>query len=157
MVDKVYVVAHESKYYGPFLRRDVDEFTSQLNGPAKVAPLVTPPLPDEECGPWRVQIMEHQDYLAFIDEFKTDTRHALASVIQRIHFARRDDRVLSVRELLDIATTLFKSSRAIESLMHHAEAIVENPTEENVVALRKALWRNRDSDDYDPHYADRFW
>jgi len=42
-------------------------------------------------------------------------------------------------------------------LMHFVEAAVADPSPDNVVALRKAFWRNRDSEDFDPHYADRYW
>ena len=41
--------------------------------------------------------------------------------------------------------------------MTYANFTVENPSEESLVALRKAFWRNRDSEDFDPHYEHRFW
>ena len=157
MEHAIFVVAHEGKLHGPFLRDEVGHFTSTLPGSFEVHPLMVPRLPDEQPGPMLLQIMAEGDHRAFVDGFKLDTRHALAGIMQTIHFARRDDRVLTARELRDVQSDLFEVAQAFVSLMRCADAVVADPNRANVVALRKAFWRNRDSDDVDPHYKDRFW
>ena len=70
---------------------------------------------------------------------------------------RRADRVFTVEEMAMHAKQLGLVHSAVESLMRHAEAVVADPSEKNVEGLRKALWRNRGSSDFDPHYAQRNW
>lgn len=157
MDDSIFIVAHEGNFHGPFLRDEVGRFTSTLLGALEIHPLIVPRLPDEKPGPLQLQIMAEGDHRAFVDGFKVDTRHVLAAITQDIHFARRDDRVLTAQEMRDVQSNLFEVAQALQSLMRCADAVVADPNQDNVVALRKALWRNRDSDDVDPHYTDRFW
>lgn len=156
MEHSIFIVAHDDKFHGPFLREEIGHFTSTLSGTFDIYPLTVPRLPDESRMPMRLQIVAEDDHRAFIDGFKVDTAHVLADITQEIHFARRDERVLTARELREVHVALFKVAQALESLMHCAEAVVADPNLDNVVALRRALWRNRDSDDVDPHYEDRF-
>lgn len=157
MEHSIFIVAHESNFHGPFLRDEVGRFASTLPGAFEIHPLMVPRLPEESRGPMQLQIMAEGDHHAFIDRFKLQTGHVLASITQDIHFARRDDRVLTAQELRGVQTALFEVAQAFQSLMRCAEAVVAEPNQDNVVALRKAFWRNRDSDDVDPHYKDRFW
>lgn len=157
MQHSMFIVMHENKCYGPFLEDEAEAFRAKRGGDAEIVPLIVPAPPEERVGPTQVQILEDDAYQAHIDSFKVDTKRILAAVIQQIWFARRDDRVLTAREMLDMWRSLFEVSRAVESLMTYAELTVENPSEESLIALRKAFWRNRDSDDFDPHYEHRFW
>ncbi len=157
MEHSIFIVTHEGKFHGPFLRDEVGHFTSRLLGAFEIHPLLVPRLPDESRGPMQLRIMAEGDHRAFVDGFKIDTGSVLASITQEIHFARRDERVLTARELRGVHIALFEVAQALQSLMRCAEAVVADPNQDNVVALRKAFWRNRDSDDVDPHYKDRFW
>lgn len=153
----MFIVRHGDTYYGPFLEYETGAFMETLNGEAEVASLVVPQQPDEKQGPWELRYMESASYQAFLDSFKVDTKHVIAGIIQEFYFARREQRVLTVREIRATWEDLFAVAHAVQSLMHYAENVIASPTPENVEALRKAFWRNRDSDDVDPHYADRFW
>ena len=157
MENMMFIVRHEGRYHGPFLDYEAGSFTSKLAGTPEVIPLHVPRLPNEKTRGMKVQMLDNDKYRAHVDGFKVDTRHMLAGVIQSFFFARRDERVLTVREIKETWTDLFRVSRAVESLMHYAEQVVADPNPENLEALRKAFWRNRNSDDVDPHYADRFW
>lgn len=157
MKNSAFIVAHEGKFHGPFLRDEVGHFTSALPGAFEIYPLLVPPLPDENRGPMQLKFLAVGDHRAFVDNFKIDSGHVLANITQEIHFARRDERVLTARELRGIHAALFQVAQALQSLMRCAEAVVADPNQDNVVALKKAVWRNRDSDDVDPHYEDRFW
>lgn len=153
----MFVVLHRGKCHGPFLEYEVGTFCSELAGDVEVMPLLAPREPDEHRGPVEVKILEEDDYRRQIDSVKIDTRVALVGISQEFHFARRDGRVLTAREIHRCWEYLGRAIRAVESLMHYAEQVVAEPTPENLDALRKAFWRNRDSDDVDPHYRDRFW
>lgn len=157
MQHSMFIVKHEDKCHGPFLEDEAESFRAGRGEDAEIVPLIVPAPPEEHVGPTRVHILEDDAYQAHIDSFKVDTKRTLAAVIQGIWFARRDERVLTAREMLDMWRSLFHVSRAVESLMTYANLAVENPGEESLIALRKAFWRNRDSDDFDPHYEHRFW
>jgi hypothetical protein len=81
----------------------------------------------------------------------------LAGITQDFYFARRQGRVLTARELDSVWKDLYEVSRSVESVMHYVEVVIADPRLENLAALRKAFWRNRNSDDVDPHYDDRSW
>lgn len=157
MEHSIFIVAHDGKFQGPFLREEIGHFTSTLSGTFEIYPLKAPRLPDESRMPMRLQIITEGDHRAFVDGFKVDTAHVLADITQEIYFARREERVLTARQLREIHFALFRAAQALQSLMHCAETVVADPNQDNVVALRRALWRNRDSDDVDPHCEDRFW
>lgn len=157
MQHAMFIVKHEDKYHGPFLEIEAEIFKSAREGDAEIFPLFVPVPAEEYRGPTKLQVLENDVYQAHVDSFKIDTRHTLAGIIQEIAFARRDERVLTVREMLDTWRYLFRVSRAVESLMTYANLAVENPGAESFAGLRKACWRNRNSDDFDPHYEDRFW
>ena len=157
MEHAMFIVAHAGAYHGPFLRDEVDYFTSSLTGVFEVVPLTVPRSSREQREPMRLQVLAEGEHQAFVDGFKVDTSHVLAGTTQIIHFARREERVLTAHELVVMQSDLFAVAQAIKSLMHHAEVAVADPSPDNVAALRKAFWRNRGSDDVDPHYQDRFW
>lgn len=154
---KMVIVKHDNTYYGPFLDYEAETFTSKLEGESEVIPLIVPRRPEEVRGPMKVHLLTDHDYRVHVDGFKVDTHRMLAGVIQEFIFARRDERVLTIREINDAWSGLFRVHRAVESLMHYADRVIADPSAENLEALRKAFWRNRDADDVDPHYADRFW
>lgn len=153
----MFIVKHGDRYHGPFLDYEADLFTSRLKGTSEVIPLHVPRLPGEGASVMTFEVLENDKYRAHVDSFKVDTRHVLAGIIQGFFFARRNERVLTVREIKETWSSLFRVSRTVESLMYYAEKVVADPNAENLEALRKAFWRNRDSDDVDPHYEDRFW
>jgi hypothetical protein len=157
MEHKMFVVMHDRTIYGPFLEYETESFMSTLEGESSAIPLLVPRAKDETRGPTKVYLLEDKDYQAHVDSVKVDTSHMLAGIIQEFYFARRDERVLTVREINDTWEQLSRVRRAVESLMHYADRVVADPSSENLEALRKAFWRNRDSDDVDPHYQDRFW
>lgn len=157
MEHAMFIVAHAGAYHGPFLRDEVGYFTSSLTGVFEVVPLIAPRSPKEPRGPMQLKVFAAGEHDAFVDGFKVDTSHVLAGTTQNIHFARREERVLTAQELVVMQGDLFAAAQAIQSLMRHAEAVIADPSPDNVVALRKAFWRNRGSDDVDPHYEDRFW
>lgn len=157
MDHKLFIVRQEGQYYGPFLDGEAAQFASKLEGPSDVVPLVVPRLADEKRGPMELQMQERRARRARIDSVKVDTHHTLAGITQECFFARREERVFTVREIYELWDSILRVSRAVESLMLHADQAVESPSAENITALRKAVWRNRDSDDVDPHYQDRFW
>lgn len=157
MDEGAFIIKCGDTYYGPFLSYETAVFLEGLERPSEVVRLSVPRLPEETPGPAELRVMQSASYRNFVDGFKCDTRHVLAGIIQQLYFARRDDRVLTAREMFQIWGLLFELAHAVESLMHYAESAVANPTPENLAALRKAFWRNRDADDVDPHYADRFW
>lgn len=153
----MFIVRQGETYHGPFVGFEAEYFVSSLSGDADILPLHVPRGADEFSGQITLQILEDAAYRAHVDSFKVDTKIVLAAVIQSFMFARRDERVLTVREIIDDWNALYRVSQAIESLMHYAEQVTADPGPENLEALRKAFWRNRDADDFDPHYADRFW
>lgn len=153
----MFIVKHGDRYHGPFLDYEAGFFTSKLEGASEVIPLHAPRLPDETTGRMKLHILDDGKYRAHIDSFKVDTHHMLAGILQEFFFARREQRVLTVREIKQTWAHLFRVSCAVESLMHYAEKAVTDPSPDNLDALRKAFWRNRDADDFDPHYEDRFW
>lgn len=154
---KMFIVRHAGQHHGPFLDGEAGLFASKLEGHSDIIPLLVPRLDDEKHGPMQLQLMEADAYRAHVDSVKIDTHHMLAGIIQECFFTRREERVFTVREICDLWSSLHRVSRAVESLMHYADQAVESPSAENLEALRKAVWRNRDSDDVDPHYQDRFW
>lgn len=153
----MFIVKHDGICHGPFLDYEASSFSAQLEGASEVIPLHVPRLPGENPGCMQLRRMEDAEYRAYVDGFKVDTQHMLAGILQGFFFARREERVLTVREIKEDWGSLFRVSRAVESLMHHAEHVIADPSPENLEALRKALWRNRDSDDVDPHYECRLW
>ena len=157
MAHMMFIVKRGDRYHGPFLDYEACSFTSKLEGASEVIPLHVPRLPDENTGSMKLHILEDDEYRAHVDSFKVDTSHMLAGILQGYFFARREERVLTVREIKEDWEHLFRVSRAVESLMYYTEKTVANPSPDNLDALRKAFWRNRDSDDVDPHYEDRFW
>lgn len=157
MEHRMYVVMHDKKIHGPFLDYETASFMSTLEGESTAVPLLVPRMKDETRGPTKVYLLEDKDYRARMDSVKVDTSHMLAGIIQEFYFARRDERVLTVREINDTWEQLSRVGRAVESLMHYADRVVADPSPESLEALRKAFWRNRNSDDVDPHYEDRFW
>lgn len=114
-------------------------------------------LSDEFAPGMKQSGLEDDAYRDYVDSFKVDTQHILAGIIQDLSLARREGRVLTVREINETWADLFRVSYAVESLMHYAEQLVAAPNSDNRQSLRRAFWRNRDSDDVDPHYEDRFW
>jgi hypothetical protein len=152
----LFIVKHDDRYHGPFLAWEAEGFASRLEGHSDVIPLSVPRLPDE-IRQMRLQVLDDDDYRVYVDSVKVDTHHMLAGIIQECFFTRREERVFTVREICDLWRALYRVSRAVESLMHYADQAVAVPSPENLEALRKAVWRNRDSDDVDPHYQDRFW
>lgn len=157
MKDEMFIVKQGETYYGPFVGFEAEYFASSLSGDADIVPLQVPRRADEFSGPITVRVLSDAAYRAHVDSFKVDTKFVLAAVIQSFMFARRDERVLTVREIVDHWTVLYRVSQAIESLMHYVEQVIADPGPEELEALRKAFWRNRDADDVDPNYADRFW
>lgn len=157
MDEGVFIVRCGGTSYGPFLAHETAAFAATLEGESEVLSLVVPRLPTEHQGPWTADLMDRATYQAYLDSFKTDTEHVLAGIIQEFYFARLHERVLTVHEIVEAWTDLFKVAHAVKSLMHYAETVMANPTPENLEALSKAFWRNRDSDDVDLHYAERFW
>jgi hypothetical protein len=154
----LFIVKYGDSFYGPFLGHEADLFASKLGAAAKSCPLVVPRLPEEEAAdPTALQMLPRDSYRAHIDGFKIDTSSVLAGITQEFHFARREQRVLTAREMRSMWDCLYRVGGAIESLMHYVDSVIADPSPENLVAMRKALWRNRDSDDVDPHYQDRFW
>jgi len=151
------IVKHEGCFHGPFVSGEADLFASELGGASEVFPLSVPQVAGEHSGPWEVHMLEAGPWRTFVDSHKVETKQVLAGVIQEFHLARREQRVLTVAELMSCWDGLYQVAYAVESLMHYVDQVVADPTPENLVAVRKALWRNRDSDDVDPHYADRFW
>lgn len=157
MNHQMFVVKHAGKYHGPFLSHETATFTSTLEGKSEVLALHVPHPTNENRGPVKVHFMEEEDYRAHVDGFKIDTRQMLLGILRMIDLVRREGRVLTAREVVDTSGELFRVGRAIESLMHYVERVIAEPSEENLEALRKAFWRNRDSDDVDQHYDSRFW
>jgi hypothetical protein len=153
----MFIVKHGETYHGPFVDFEAEYFVSTLSGDAEILPLRVPRRPDEFDGKLTVRFEEDDAHRARVDSFKVDTRIVFAAVIQSFMFARRDERVLTVREIREDWEMLYQASQAFASLMHHAEQAIGDPTPDNLTALRKAFWRNRDSDDVDPHYWSRFW
>ena len=117
MEPSVFIVLHEGKFLGPVLREDVVSFTSTLPGVFEIAPLTVPRPSDEPIGPMQLQLVATGDHRVFVDSFKVDTTHVLAGILQAIHFARRDERVLTAQELLSVQSDLFGVAQAIHSLM----------------------------------------
>ena len=152
----MFIVKHEDRYHGPFLGYEADSFASKLDGTAETIPLHVPRLADEHTGGMKLRVLENDKYRAYVDSFKVVTQLAIAGAIQSFFFTRREERVLTVREIKETWACLFRVSHAVESLMHYADKVVDDPSRENLDALRKAFWRNRNSDDVDPHYEDRF-
>lgn len=157
MKDEMFIVKHGETYHGPFVGSEAEYFVSTLSGAAEIVSLHVPRHADEFSGPITLRVLQEDAYRAHVDSFKVDSKIVLAAVIQSFMFARRDERVLTVREINDHWNALYRVSQAIESLMHYVEQVTADPGPESLEALRKAFWRNRDADDVDPHYADRFW
>jgi hypothetical protein len=155
--NKLFIVRNEGQYHGPFLEGEAGLFASKLKGASDIVPLLVPRLDDEKRGPMQLQLLKADAYRAHVDSAKVDTHHMLAGSIEECFFARREERVFTVREICDLWDSLIRVSLAVESLMHYADQAVESPSADNMEALRKAVWRNRNSDDVDPHYRDRFW
>lgn len=153
----MFVVIHKGKCVGPFLDYEAESFAATLEGDREIVPLLVSRLPDEHHGPVEVHFPTEDEYQALIDGTKVDTCIAIGSICQEFFYARREDRVLSVRQIDSSWEYLGRVLRAVESLMHYTEQVIADPNPGNLVALRKAFWRNRDADDVDPHYRDRFW
>ena len=157
MESRMVVVRHADQYFGPFRPEEAAVFAATLTGPSDVLPLTAPPVPGEATGPLTLRPLDAATFASLRDDVKIDTGPVLANVLQGFYFARRDSRVLTAHELLDLWKSLFAISQAVASLMHHADAAIYDPSAAPMEALRKAVWRNRDADDVDPHYRDRFW
>ncbi|MBS1770553.1 MAG: hypothetical protein JSS77_12885 [Acidobacteria bacterium] len=157
MTHEMYIVKTDGKYHGPFREYEASAFASQHQGDVEVLPLWLPSAPDAAQGFETLKVLEAEGYRAYVDSFKADTHLVLAGTTQEFYFARRQGRVLTSRELDSVWEALYKVSRSVESLMHYAEVVIADPRPENLHALRKAFWRNRNSDDVDPHYEDRSW
>lgn len=153
----LFVVNHNGKCFGPFLDHEAGSFVATLEGDREIVPLLVPRLPEEHHGPAKVHFPTEDEYRARIDDAKTETCGTLASISQEFYFARRENRVLTVRQIHSCWKALGLAIRTVESLMHYSEQVIADPCPENLVALRKAFWRNRNADDVDPHYRDRFW
>lgn len=154
---RLFVVRHGDRCYGPFRSYESQSFAATLPGAPDVWPLFSPPVPGEVQGPYKVRFLSDAAYREHVDRQKIDTSHVLIDVLQEFYFSRRDQRVFTAREMLSMWKALFTVSKAIESLMHFAELAINDPSSDHLEQLRKAFWRNRDSDDVDPHYHDRFW
>ncbi|MCI1711234.1 MAG: hypothetical protein LKM39_13640 [Chiayiivirga sp.] len=152
----MFIVIHEARCYGPFRDGETKHFASTREG-AQVMPLIVPRHPKDPQGRVQLTFVEDTAYRAKNDQIKVDSLLTLAANMQEFFLARREGRVLTVAEIHGLWKDLGSIHSAIESLMHYAEQVVVDPSEESVTALRKALWRNRDADDFDPHYRDRFW
>ena len=157
MEHKMLIVVHADRYYGPFLDYETASFMSKLDGESKAIPLHVPRLDNKAQGTIEVHLVDDKDYRSQVDAFKVDTCHMLAGMTQEFYFARREERVFTAREIVDMWDDLFLVSRAVESLMHYVENVLSDPSSKNLESLRKAFWRNRDSDDVDAHYSERFW
>lgn len=153
----MFIVKCGDTYFGPFLEHEAIHFRSEQASPSEILPLHLPNATNAEDPPMTVALLSDTDYRARSDSSKIDTLHAFAFISWECHFAKRDRRVFTATEISQLWETIVQTSRAVESLMYYAEKAIENPSQEAMVALRKAVWRNRDSDDIDPHYRDRFW
>ena len=143
--------------FGPFSPLELSRFRESLEQPHETFPLIVPPAKDEERGPLKFVLLSDEQETSRRDSVKIDSAQTLKALMWECHDVRRDNRVFTVVEILRLWDDLFRICRALESLIFHAEAAVNDASPENLVALRKAVWRNRDSDDVDPHYRDRFW
>ena len=151
----MYIVKVDDAYHGPFLKEWAVSFAEKASSGAMVLPLFVPrPLGEKPHG-ITVKIVDDAEYRARNDRVKTETLEVVAGVTQKIFFARREERVLTADELQWICDDLGRAHSAIESLMQHVESTIEDPSPERLVALRRALWRNRGSDDFDPHHSQR--
>jgi len=157
MKHEMFIVRNEAKYHGPFRDFETSGFAAKLRGDVEVIPLWLPYIPDETPGPTKVDVLEAEDYRTHVDSFKADTRLMLAGITQDFYFARRERRVLTANELEVVWKDLYEVSRTVESLMHYVEVVIADPKPKYLEALRKAFWRNRNSDDFDAHYDDRSW
>ena len=101
MKDEMFIVRQGETYYGPFVGFEAEHFVSTLSGDADIVPLHVPRRADEFSGQITLRILDDAAYRAHVDSFKVDTKIVLAAVIQSFMFARRDERVLTVREIID--------------------------------------------------------
>jgi hypothetical protein len=156
MEHKMFVVIHEGGCYGPFLDAEARMFSSPLKG-ARVVPLIVPSHPKETRNSAQAHPLREETFRARNDNVKIDTLMTLAGMAQEFFFARRENRVLTVGEINSLWDYIGRIHQAVESLMHYVELAVADPESQSINSLRKALWRNRDADDVDPNYRDRFW
>ena len=154
----MFIVRHKDQYHGPFRDIEAERFAaSSGEGRAQVLPLIVPRTANEKRGPLRVWLMNEVESRTHIDTARIDSERTLAAILWEFHYARNEERVLTVEELLRLWKVLHKVGRALKSLMHYAQRVVEDPSPDHLVELRKAFWRNRDADDVDPDYFNRFW
>jgi len=157
MKHEMFIIKNGGRFHGPFRDFETDLFAYGLRGEVDVLPLLLPEIPDEGPIPTKVEVLDAESYRAQLDSCKVDTHLILSGITQEFWLARRDRRVLTAKELNVLWESLFEVSRAVESLMHHVDLVIADQSSENLDALRKAFWRNRNSDDVDPHYENRFW
>ena len=158
MPPTLFIVAHQSRHYGPFRDDEVDTFTAAL--PAEsfdVLPLTVPDPPNDSRKPVTIELLTAAAHREHVDGVLVDSQHELSCAIQTIYQAREERRVLTAAELMELWGDLYQVARAVESLMHHSEAMINTPNEANRVALRQAFWRNRGTADSNPHYRDQYW
>lgn len=157
MTPGMFIVKNDAKCYGPFMDREARGFASKLHGEVEVIPLLLPDVVHEGTGSDGLQVLKKKGHRAYLDSGKIDTLHRLGGMTQDFYLTRREQRVLTARELDALWNDILEISRSVGSLMDYVEMVITDPSPENLVAMRKAFWRNRDSDDVDPHYRDRFW
>lgn len=157
MKQQMVIVEHEGRHYGPFLGYEAQQFILALGDTPKIHMLTTCWEGQELNSPVQLKVLADDDYQGQLAVTKVDTLQLLASCSWECHFAQRDGRVFTAREIGELWENVNAISHAVASLMHNVEKVIEDPSGENLVALRKALWRNRDADDVDPHYRDRSW
>lgn len=157
MKHQMVIIEHEEHHYGPFLDYEAQQFVSALGGTAKIHMLTASWEGQKSNSPVQFKVLADDDYQGKLAVTKVDTLQLLASCSWECHFAQRDGRVFTAREICELWENVNAISHAVASLMHNAEKVIEDPSGENLVTLRKALWRNRDADDVDPHYRDRSW
>ena len=153
----MFIVKANGVFHGPFLKDSAEHFAETAGSGAEIHPLRMPQSATEQDETPIVRLVSNEDYRAAIDAVRAETLEIIAGVTQRVYFAGRAGRVLTSDELRVLSRALSDAHRSIESLMHYAELAADAPTPENLVALRKAFWRNRGRADFDPHYADSRW
>lgn len=153
----MFIVRANVIFHGPFLKDSAEHFAANAGSDSEIHPLRLPQGANDQQQAPTIRVVSNEDYRSAHDEVTVETLVIIAGVTQSVFFALRAGRVLTREELLVFSDALADAHSAIESLMHYAEVTASSPTPENLVALRKAFWRNRGSKDFDPHYADRAW
>lgn len=158
MEHQMFIVKYGDEHFGPFTPRELGTFLeSRKSEPMRPYPLLVPSAPGESKGPLRLCLISDEEAAHRRDAVRIDSVMTLKAIMWELQAVRQQRRVLTVAEILALWDRLFQLCRAMESLIFHTEAAVADPRVEHLVALRRALWRNRDADDVDEHYYDRFW